>query len=201
MSKCQSFDIYESLEHCSGEIVLPGLRPRAWGVPKAQILTYPVLPAPSDESVTMADIATLKEDFVLAADAKFFSIDILDVASSIKAESQGSNYSKTFLNTLTLKYAGNDAKAAGFCRLANSDDLLFIVQMRDGSFRVMGNEKFKTETKPSQDSGMNVTDESGTQLEITVTDLGPAPFYVGKFRTAEGIMNCATGLLESESES
>lgn len=197
MSKCQSIDIYESLEHCPGEVVLPGLRPRAWGIPKSQILGYPTLPAPGDEGATMEDIATLKDDFTLAADAKFFSIDILDSASSIKAESQGSGHSKTFLNTLTLKYAGNNAKAAGFCRMANSDDLLFIVQMRDGSFRVMGNEKFKTETKPSQDSGMSVTDESGTQLEITVTDLGPAPFYIGKFKTADGIMNCATGLLEA----
>ena len=197
MSKCQSIDIYESLEHCPGEVVLPGLRPRAWGIPKSQILGYPTLPAPGDEGATMEDIATLKDDFTLAADAKFFSIDILDVASSIKSESQGSNYSKTFLNTLTLKYAGNDAKAAGFCRMANSDDLVYIIQQRDGKFRILGNEKFRTDTKTSQDSGMEVTDASGTQFEITVTDIAPAPFYEGKFKTAEGVMDCATGTLEA----
>ena len=186
MSKCESIDIYESLEHCLGDTVLPGLRQRAWGIPKRQILGWPTLPDPKDEGAKMADIATYKGDFTLAADAQFFAIDILDTASNIKAESQGSMPSKTFVNTLTLKYAGNNAAAAGFCRLANADDL------------VLGNEKFRTDTKPSQDSGMEVTDASGTQFEITVTDVCPAPFYVGKFRTPEGIMDCATGTIETD---
>lgn len=197
MSKCESIDIYESLEHCLGDTVLPGLRQRAWGIPKRQILGWPTLPDPKDEGAKMADIATYKGDFTLAADAQFFAIDILDTASNIKAESQGSMLSKTFVNTLTLKFAGNNAAAAGFCRLANADDLVYIVQQRDGSFRVLGNEKFRTDTKPSQDSGMEVTDASGTQFEITVTDVCPAPFYVGTFRTPEGIMDCATGTIEA----
>lgn len=196
MSKCQTLDIYDSLEHCLGETVLPGLRQQAWGIPKSQILGWPTLPDPHDEDAKMADIATYKGDFILAADAKFFKIDILDTASNIKSDSQGNLPSKTFLNTLTLKYAGNNAAAAGFCRLANCDDLVYIIQQRDGSFRILGNEKFRTDTKPSQDSGMEVTDASGTQFEITVTDVAPAPFYVGKFKTAEGIMDCATGTLE-----
>lgn len=194
---CPTLDIYESLEHCLGDTVLPGLRQRAWGIPKKQILKWPKLPAPSDEDATMASIATYADDFTLAADAAFFAVDILDTASNIKSESQGNLPSKTFLNTLTLKYAGNNAAATGFCRLANSDDLVYIIQQRDGSFRVLGNEKFRTDTKPSQDSGMEVTDASGTQLEITVTDVCPAPFYTGKFKTAEGIMNCATGEIEA----
>lgn len=195
--RCNTLDIYESLEHCLGDTVLPGLRQRAWGIPKSQIVKWPKLAAPSDEGASMASIATYADDFTLAADAAFFAIDILDSASIIKSESQGSVPSKTFLNTLTLKYAGNNAAAAGFSRLANSDDLVYIVQMRDGSFRVLGNEMFRTDTKPSQDSGMEVTDASGTQLEITATDICPAPFYTGKFKTLEGIMNCATGELEA----
>lgn len=194
---CKTLDIYESLEHCLGDTVLPGLRQRAWGIPKSQIVKWPKLAAPSDEGASMASIATYADDFTLAADAAFFAIDILDSASNIKSESQGSVPSKTFLNTLTLKYAGNNAAAAGFSRLANSDDLVYIVQLRDGSFRVLGNEMFRTDTKPSQDSGMEVTDASGTQLEITATDICPAPFYTGKFNTPEGIMNCATGELEA----
>ncbi len=197
MSKCQTLDIYDSLEHCLGDTVLPGLRQQAWGIPKSQIVGWPTLPGPHDEAATMGSIATYKGDFTLAADAKFFSIDILDTASNIKSESQGNVPSKTFLNTLTLKYAGNNAEAAGFCRLANSDDLVYIIQQRDGKFRILGNEKFRTDTKTSQDSGMEVTDASGTQFEITVTDIAPAPFYEGKFKTAEGVMDCATGTLEA----
>ncbi len=194
---CETLDIYESLEHCLGETVLPGLRPRAWGIPKKDILGWPTLPAPSDENATMESIATYIEDFVLAADKKFFAIDILDTASNIKSESQGSIPSKTFINTLTLKYAGNNAAATGFCRLANSDDLVYIVQQRDGKFRVLGSEAFRSDTKCTQESGQEVTDASGTTFEITVTDVCPAPFYTGKFLTSEGIMNCATGKIQA----
>lgn len=190
---CKTLDIYQSLEHCLGDTVLPGLRTRAWGIPKKQILTWPALPAPTDEGATMATIASYTGDFGLAADAKFFAIDILDTASNVKSESQGTVPSKTFLNTLTLKYAGNNVAAVGFCRLANADDLVYIVQSRDGAFRVLGNEMFRTDTKPSQDSGMEVTDASGTQFEITVTDVCPAPFYTGKLKTAEGTIDCETG--------
>lgn len=195
---CPTIDIYESLEHCLGDTVLPGLLQKAWGIPKKNITKWPKLPAPSDADATMSSIATYVEDLGLAADTAFFAIDILDTASNVKSESQGTFPYKTFLNTLILKYAGNNAAAAGFCRLANADDLVYIVQMRDGSFRVLGNKKFRTDTKPSQDSGMEVTDASGTQFEITVTDVCPAPFYTGKFKTAEGIMNCATGEYEAE---
>lgn len=194
---CPTLDIYESLEHCLGETVLPGLRQRAWGIPKKQILKWPKLPNPSDEGATMETIASYEGDFSLAADAAFFTIDILDTASNIKSESQGTLPSKTFVNTLTLKYAGNNAAATGFCRLANSDDLVYIIQQRDGAFRVLGNEMFRSDTKPSQESGMEVTDSSGTQFEITVTDVCPAPFYSGKFKTADGTMDCATGDVEA----
>lgn len=194
---CTAVNLYDSLIHCKGETVLPGLRPQAFCIPKYQIVKWPVLAKPSDEGATMESIATYKGDFTLAADAVWLSIDILDTASKISSASQGDNPSKTFLNSSTLKYAGNNEAAAGFARMANADDLVYVVQQRDGKFRVIGNEMFETDTKPGQDSGMAVTDASGTTLEISVTDICPAPFYPGKLVTADGTIDCATGLLEA----
>lgn len=194
---CTSVNIYDSLIHCKGETVLPGIRPRVWWIPKSQIIAWPTLDKPSDEGATMESIATYKGDFTLVADAKWLAIDILDTASNVTSASQGEKRSKTFINTLTMKYAGNNEKATGFARMVNSDDGVFVYQQRDGKFRVIGNEMFETNTNPGQDSGMAVTDASGTTMETTVTDVCPAPFYPGKLRTADGILDCSTGLLEA----
>ena len=198
MSKdCPAVNIYDSLKHCKGEPTLPGLRPQAWALPKALITLWPTLPKPSDEAATMESIAAYKGDFSLAADAKWKRIDILDAASNVTSASQGEYPSKTFLNSSTLKYAGNNEAATGFARMANNDDLVYIVQQRDGKFRVLGNEMFQTNTNPGQDSGMAVTDASGTTLEISVTDVCPAPYYTGKLVTEEGTIDCATGTIEA----
>lgn len=194
---CTAVNIYDSLIHCKGETVLPGLRPQAWAIPKSMILIWPTLAKPSDEGATMESIATYKGDFGLAADASWRTIDLLDTASNITSASQGDKPSKTFLNSSTIKYAGTNEAATGFARMANSDDLVYVVQQRDGKFRVIGNEMFETNTNPSQDSGMSVTDASGTTLEISVTDVCPAPYYTGKLVTADGVIDCATGKMEA----
>lgn len=195
---CASVDIYKSLEFCKGQTVLPGIRPEVYFTPKSQILDWPTLPAPGDEGATMEGIATYKGDFVLAADAKFRQMDVLTTASNVTSASQGDMPSKTFVNSSTLKHAGNTEAATGFCRMANCDDLVYIVRQRDGKYRVVGNESFETNTNPSQDSGMAVTDASGTQLEVSVTDVCPAPFYVGKLPTEKGIIDCSTGKIVAD---
>lgn len=194
---CTASNLYESLEHCKGETVLPGLRPVVLGVPKSQIVTYPKLPSVDAEDATMEGIATYEGTFVLAADAVFHHVDILTTASSLKTESQGEHPSKTFLVTLTGKYPGNNAAAAGYARLANSDDMLYIAQQRDGKFRVVGNESFETDVKVSQESGMSVTDASGTTMEISCTDIAPAPFFAGTIKTDRGNLDCSTGEYEA----
>lgn len=198
MSKnCPAVNIYDSLIHCKGETVLPGLRPRAWWIPKSQIVSWPTLAKPTDADATMESIATYKGNFTIAADAKWLAIDLLDTASNITSASQGEKPSKTFLNSATLKYAGNNEAATGFARMANTDDGVYVVQQRDGKFRVIGNEMFETNTNPGQDSGMAVTDASGTTLEISVTDICPAPFYAGTLKIAEGTLDCSDGTIEA----
>lgn len=198
VSPCASVDIYASLTFCKGQTVLPGIRPEVYFIPKSQILGWPTLPAPGDKDATMSSIATYSGDFTLASDAVFRQLDVLTAASNITSASQGDMPSKTFLITSTLKHAGNTEAATGFCRMANCDDLVYVVRQRDGKFRVVGNESFETNTNPSQDSGMAVTDASGTQLEVTVTDVCPAPFYVGKLPTKEGTIDCSTGKIVAD---
>lgn len=94
-----------------------------------------------------------------------------------------------------MKHAGCDEEATGFCRMANCDDLVYLVQQRNGKYRVVGNEMFETNTKPAQASGAKETDTSGTTISVEVSDVCPAPFYVGKIVTDDGEIDASTGEL------
>lgn len=182
----------KSLRHCPGDTVLPGIRPAVYFIPKSDIVVWPTLPTASPEE--MGKLATYQGKFVLAADKKWLRIDLVAGKGQIEAESQGEKPARTFLNKVTLTHAGMSEEAAGFCRQANTEDLVYLVQQRDGKFRVLGNPMFETDTKPAYKSGEGVTGEAGTMLNVEVTDLCPAPFYVDEIDTEEGKFSGATGL-------
>ena len=193
MSNCSSTALYESLEHCKGTTVLPGLRPHIYYLPKSDIVTFPAPPNTVASGGTMGDLATISDNFVLGTDVKWKKIDIVASASNVNSESQGEAPSKTFNNTAAFKYPGNNAEAAAFCRQANADDLVYLWPQRDGQYRVLGNTMFETNTTPAQESGSTETDASGTTINVAVTDIMPSPFYTGKIETEDGDISGANG--------
>ena len=192
VNPCKDTGIYKSLEWCPGQTSLPGIRQRVFYIPKKHIVKWPELPK-LEGAVDMATVATYKGDFTLASEKKWLAIDILSAKSNTTSESQGEKPSKTFLNKSLLKYAGTDAAATGFCRQANIDELIFAVQQRDGKFRIQGSEAFEQDIKISQTSGEGDTGTAGTDLEVSTTDVCPAPFYVGKLETEMGDISGADG--------
>ena len=189
---CDTTGLYQSLEHCAGKTVLPGIRPKVFFIKKSNIVAWPVLPN-IDDAANMAAMATYVGNFTLAADKTWLTIDTLSAKSNVTSETQGEKPSVTTLNKATLKHPGTEAQAAGFCRQAMADDLVYLVQQRNGKFRVMGCEEFETDTKPSQALGEGVTGEAGTTIDIEATDLCPAPFYTVKIETEEGDISGADG--------
>lgn len=190
---CAAMNLYDSVRFCDGTTVMPGVRRKAYFISQDNIVKYPELPKLSDEEVQMGELATYVGDFTLAADAKFKVIDLDDSASNVVCESQGEKPSKSFLNKATFKHPGKGEVATGFARLANASNLLFIYQERDGAFRVIGNQMFSTNVKPTQESGAKETDASGTTFNIEVSDMCPAPFYKGIIKTDEGDIDASTG--------
>lgn len=190
---CASTALYESLAHCKGTTVLPGLRPHIFYIPKSDIVTFPSAPNVVPEGGSMAALATISENFVLKADATWKKIDIVASASNVNSESQGEAPSKTFNNTGAFRYPGNNAEAAAFCRQANADDLVYLWPQRDGQYRLLGNSMFETNTTPAQESGSAETDASGTTINVAVTDIMPSPFYTGKIETEDGDISGADG--------
>lgn len=195
-TKCTNIGLYESLTYCKGETLLPGVRPKVFSIAKRDIVTWPTLPKVGDTEVTKAnELASYKGNFVLESDKKWVEIDVLDNTGEITWETQGDKPCRTFLNKFSISHPRIDESAAAFQRQALSDDMVYLVQQRNGQFRVLGNEMFETDTKPKGSSGKEATSagDMGSQFEIEVTDVAPAPFYPGEIETADGKISGADG--------
>ena len=197
-NRCTYGGVYASLMFCKGKTVLPGLRNRLYFIPKAWIVSWPTLRPVAGDMVSTFYI--YDGSFTLAADKKWMYIDIIDNKGKLESESQGDKPSRTFLNKLSVVHPETDELASSFCRQANSDDFVYLVQRRNGKFRVLGNPMFETDTKPKQDSGEGVSGDFGTTIEIEVTDECPAPYYFGTIETVDGDIEIdpATGEITSD---
>ena len=192
MGKCDSVDLYSSLDFCEGQTVLPGIRKKVYFQKKSNIVKWPELPELEDGK-SMAELATYSGDFTLAADKKWLVVKNMDSKSDVNCETQGEKPSVTHLNKASIVHPGTEEEAAGFCRMAAADDLVFLVQQRNGKFRVLGSQEFETVVKPTTALGQGVTGTAGTTLEIEATDVCPAPFYPGKIETEDGDIKGSDG--------
>jgi hypothetical protein len=137
----------------------------------------------------MEEMAIYTGAFTLAAGKKWQKLYVLVDKSPVTSATQGSKPSKTFLNSATFLHPGVEEEATAFCRIANNDDYVFIIQTKPGKYRVIGNDMYPTETNPSQALGAAATEDMGTTLETSVTDVSPAPFYSGIIETVDGDIN------------
>lgn len=185
---CINTSIYDSLAFCTGQTVLPGIRKRVYVIPKAQIVKWPKLPETADE---MKKLVIYDGSFTLAADAVFRHIDLSLNKGALNFETQGEKPSRTILNKGSFKHPYNDEDAAAFASQAIADDLVFVVQQRNGKYRVLGNEMFETDVKVSGGTGEGTTGDVGTTIEVEVTDKCAAPFYVGTLVTEDGEIDCS----------
>ena len=195
-ANCTYDAVYASLCFPKGKPVLPGVRSQLYVIRKADIVKWPELKGIGEADSTPANTAVYADSFTLAADKKWLRIDLVDNKGNITWETQGDKPARTFLNKFTATHPLIDTNAAGFQRMSLTDDLVYLVQQRDGQFRVLGNEMFETDTKPGGSTGEGVTGDFGSTFEIEVTDVCPAPFYRGKIEAEDGDiqLNATTGL-------
>lgn len=177
----------QSLDWCEGAVNLPGIRRTVYFVPKRDIVKWPVTKTKYTTSPT--ELAVLEGSFELAEEINWNVLNVLVDRTPVGAEPQGTKPSKTYLNRATFLHPGVEEEATAFCALASNDDYVYIIQTKNGKYRVIGNEMYQTETNPTMELGASATDEMGTSIEVTVTDRMPAPFYEGEIKTEDGIIN------------
>lgn len=185
MGQCDEIK-YGDLDWCEGQVQLPGIRGKVYSCAKRDIVAFPTRQA---ATISMGDLARLLGSFVLAAGVVWREIGVIVDKSPITSVSQGTKPSKSFLTTATFSHQGVEEEATAFAQQANNDDLVYIFQQKNGKCRIIGNEMFETDTAIAQNLGGAATEEMGTILTVTVTDISPAPFYTGQIVTADGIIN------------
>lgn len=191
--------LYDDVEFCPGQIVLPGTRDHAYFCSKRNIAKWPTLPLADAESLDK--VAVYDGDFKMELDKVFARFDLVPSESEPKCEQVGSWGSLHFQNTITLVLPGTGEKVTGLITMMNNDDGIIVVPMRDGKLRVFGSESFNVSIKPSQSMGKGSGDSVNTTIEVVSEDLAPAPFYPGKLPTNLGNINGTSDtLIEEASE-
>lgn len=193
---CTTNTLYASVEACPGKGNLAGIRRRLYFIPKSDIVSWPTLPEMTGDkkAADMGALATRTGAFTLKADAYFHYIDLKDNSSSVTFETAGELGSQIINNQATAIVAGSSKELAGFARQVKNDDLVYVYQERDGAFRILGNESYSTDTKPSGDSGAEATAAKTSTFAIQVYDDCPAPYYEGKLPlSATEELDCSTG--------
>lgn len=183
--------LYDDIEFCMGDKSLPGTRNHAYYIPRRDIVTFP---RPADSPQTIDDVAVIPStsSFGLAADKKWFRIDLVPNESEPTNESQGSYGSKTFNNKITLVLPGTGKKATGLISQLNNDDVVFLIPMADGKCRLFGSPDYQVDIALKQNYGKTATDANTTTIEVSATDEFAAPFYEGNIVTAYGTFSGAT---------
>ena len=190
--KCTTTNnIYDNVEHCPGQINLPGMREYFYYIRRSDIVKWPTLPLNSAESLEKNPV--YDGDFTLAADVKWKKADLIPNESEPKSDQTGVYGSYHFNNVATLVLPGTGEKVTGLINELNNDDVVMLLPQRDGKYRVFGNPDFMLQIKPSQSWGKGPSDSNNTTIEITDENKSAPPFYPGKIVTDEGDISGATG--------
>lgn len=189
---CTTKDIYKSVRRCPGVKIKPGIRPHVYLISKSQILTWPTIPDATSIK-DPAELATYKGNFTLASDAKFHRVDLVDQKSNMTTETQGEAPSASFLNKAELVIGGEDEDISGVSAQLINDEVIVLVQLRDGRTRVLGCEAFAPKITVAQTTGTSATDACTSTISVEATDFAPTPFYTGKIETEDGDISGADG--------
>ena len=175
--------LQDSILWCEGKPSIPGLHREFYFTACSNIVSAPTLPV--DEHGRPTDV-TLKGDYILKADAKFYKAQGLPTKNQYTSDAQGEQGSQTQLNKFTFFYPSTDEDATRFCLYFNNTPNVVIFRDNSGRWRVLRNHYGLMKAEIKQDSGQGITGETGTTLEISDTDLICAPFFKGKITTEDG---------------
>lgn len=182
---------YDDLTYCYGKPVLGGIRPAVYAIPSRDLLSFAKLRT-NESGTSQENLAVLMDEYIPKPDAYWRKLDIVPTKGSITWETQGEHPARTFLNKAKFVFPGTCEEATAFARQAIHDFLIFAVQQTDGSWRILGSPEFPADVQVSGGTGEGLGGEVGNNIEITATDLCPAPFYKGHlFLERLDCINCA----------
>lgn len=184
MDNCNIYQ--KSLEWCMGTPQLPGIARRVYYIAKDKIVQWPKFK--KTEAGQLKNVVA-RGTFVLVADAVWHYIMVMEDKSSLTSEPQGEGCSQTQMNKLTAFHPGTGPEAAAAAVFINNCDNVFLVEDRNGNFRIVGSERWMTKGTVAQDTGQGPTGAPGTTISVEAPDIVPSPIYKGQIVTEEGIID------------
>lgn len=166
---------YGALNWTPGAGNVAGTQQIGYFIPKAQITTWPAI----DDATN-----TIATDFTLEVGKFWIPIYGTQGKGKVDFEPQGEVDNESFLNKASWFHPGQKAEALAFAAQAVQDDLVYAFIEIDGTIRIIGDEKFKTITKPTGTTGDGPASAKGTSLEISCSGVKPAPIYTGTLPTS-----------------
>lgn len=164
-----------ALNFTPGAANVPGTQQIGYFIPKADITTWPAI----DDATN-----TIATDFTLAVGKFWIPFYGTQEKGKVDFEPQGEVDNESFLNKASWFHPGQKAEALAFAAQAVQDDLVYALIETDGTIRIVGDEKFKTITKPTGTTGDARSSAKGMTLEISCIGIKPAPIYTGTLPTA-----------------
>lgn len=178
---------YENIKAPQGSAkVLPGIKAKAYHIPKRGITAWPTEPLPS--ATTAAERVTYQGDFTLAEGFSWTYVECVQKKGTLNAETQGEANNPSVLNKFTGLHSGTEEEATDLQQQAINDELVWLVQTMNGKWRVIGHQDFDCTTKVNLNCGGEVTGEKGTTIEAECSDY-TLRFYDGEILTTNGDVN------------
>ncbi len=172
MSECVNNNVYMNLPFCPGQTRKPGMRKTAYYIQKSKIVTWPA-----------ASHGTTTSDFVLAADAHWYEVDMIPKRSSLKSAPQGEWPNRSYEVTAVVFIPDDGPDTEDFCNMALNEELVLLMPRKDGTLRLIGCEEEIIEVSPEGDAGAESTDVMGETVTWKTTMDHKPYIYAGEVTT------------------
>lgn len=187
-NSCQA--MLKSMSWCQGKSSKAGLRRRAYAILPSQIIGWPKYDRDDNGHIKSS---VLKGNFTLAEGAFWQPVDHLPAKSSYKSTTEGEFPSQVFKVEASLVHPGVGEEAADATAALLNSNAIFLVEVMEGRFRLLGSEDYDNEVKSERDQGQGPTGATATTINVTSYMEVDSPYYDGKIETEDGTINAPAG--------
>lgn len=174
----------EGVVKADGVENMGGMTIRGWIAIRSEIATYPTLKADPTE---IGDLVKLEGEYVMTEGKYFIPVEAIVNTSQHSYENQGELEGQSFKPKGMFKLKGAiKAEVAGYARLLNCCQGVFIKLDNDGNRVVIGDELHPAYFKPSGDTGTDPTNRSEATFEVSADSFCPVMLYYGAIPLSGG---------------
>lgn len=157
---CLPYDAVEEADACDPNV--NGLKNTIWFNSRKNITAYPT----PKTATTSDDLGIMEDDYTVASGKPFKTLKHDVEISNFKSESSAPGVGP-FKVSATIFIKGNKDVATGFAAQAAYDQMVFVLQLADGTRWPIGNADYPARVKMMFDSkSVGSTDPRGWELQI-----------------------------------